>query len=66
MKKQLLTASLLVLASSIAIPAFALDRGPRFAADRLDKLVAQHAEAARHLASATPAPAAAPDDRAPR
>ncbi|SAK76460.1 hypothetical protein AWB81_03652 [Caballeronia arationis] len=64
MKKQLLAVSLLAMTSSFAAPAFARDDGPRFASDLLDTHVAQHAEAARHIAdrhpTATPAPTAVP------
>jgi hypothetical protein len=41
-----------VAAFTIAAPAFARDDGPRFAQDRLDALVAQHAEASRFIAHA--------------
>ncbi|GGD50767.1 hypothetical protein GCM10010985_00590 [Caballeronia grimmiae] len=54
---------LLVAAASTAVVAHARDDGPRFAQDRLDALVAQHAEAKRHIApikqDAPPASAAA-------
>ena len=43
---------LAVAALTIAAPALARDDGPRFAQDRLDALVAQHAEANRHIAHA--------------
>lgn len=57
MKKQLRVVSLLALATMLAAPAFARDDGPRFASDRLDALVAQHAEAARRIADRHSAPA---------
>ncbi|SAL32515.1 hypothetical protein AWB72_02922 [Caballeronia concitans] len=53
---------LFVAAAFGAANAHARDDGPRFAQDRLDALVAQHAEASRHIArssSDTP-PASAP------
>jgi hypothetical protein len=62
MKKHLLTASLLALASSLAAPAFARDDGPRFVSDLLDTLVAQHAAASRNIPDrhASPRPSSAP------
>jgi hypothetical protein len=36
--------------ASVSTPAFARDDGPRFVQDRLDALVAQHAQANRHIA----------------
>jgi hypothetical protein len=52
---------LAIVASLIAASAFARDDGPRFANDRLDALVAQHAEANRHIASKAPRPEPRPD-----
>jgi hypothetical protein len=42
--------ALVIVAATLAAPAFARDDGPRFARDRLDALVAQHQEANRHIA----------------
>ncbi|WP_050454182.1 hypothetical protein [Candidatus Burkholderia verschuerenii] len=38
------------IGATFAAPAFAHDDGPRSAQDRLDTLVAQHAQANRHIA----------------
>ncbi|MDR5757207.1 hypothetical protein [Caballeronia sp. LZ035] len=52
MKSKPLGAALIAASVMLAIPgasAFARDDGPRLAQDRLDTLVAQHREAARHI-----------------
>jgi hypothetical protein len=41
---------IVLAAATFAAPVLARDDGPRFAQDRLDALVAQHAEASRHIA----------------
>jgi hypothetical protein len=43
--------AIVAIVASSAQPAFARDDGPRFAHDRLDALVAQHAEANRYIAN---------------
>jgi hypothetical protein len=50
--------AIVAIAASGALPAFARDDGPRFAQDRLDALVAQHAQANRYIASAGQTPQA--------
>ncbi|MDR5779513.1 hypothetical protein QCE63_08740 [Caballeronia sp. LZ065] len=52
MKSKPFGAALIVASVMLAIPgasAFARDDGPRLAQDRLDALVAQHRDAARHV-----------------
>ncbi|KMZ11773.1 hypothetical protein BHUM_04286 [Candidatus Burkholderia humilis] len=43
-------AVIVAIAANVATPVFARDDGPRFVQDRLDALVAQHAQANRHIA----------------
>jgi hypothetical protein len=52
MKTKRVVSGMFLLATLCAASAFAHDRGPRFAQDRLDTLVAQHAESNRHIAAA--------------
>ncbi|MDR5738324.1 MULTISPECIES: hypothetical protein [unclassified Caballeronia] len=65
MKKHFAGILLIVCASTAAV-AYARDDGPRFAQDRLDALVAQHAQANRHIAPGKhdSPPASAPAKRA--
>ncbi|WP_244815960.1 hypothetical protein [Caballeronia sp. Lep1P3] len=52
MKSRRFATVVFIAAASMAATAHARDDGPRFAKDRLDALVAHHAEASRHIARA--------------
>ncbi|MDR5771558.1 MULTISPECIES: hypothetical protein [unclassified Caballeronia] len=53
MKKTFLAMIGFACAATLGAPAFARDDGPRFAQDHLDRLVAQHADANRHIRGGT-------------
>jgi hypothetical protein len=52
MKNKHFATGLFMAAACMTTVASARDEGPRFAQDRLDALVAHHAEASRHIARA--------------
>jgi hypothetical protein len=52
MRRTLFATVCVVAACTLSASAFARDDGPRFVQDRLDALVAQHAEASLHIAQA--------------